>query len=84
MIDIMMSGVSDTVDFQLKQIFDAVGHPENYIRLMPDLLGASDDMSNASAENIAKLKNAGTKAAEKFDSELERVAALLVENTFLV
>lgn len=77
-IDIMMSGVSDTVDFQLKQIFDAVGHPENYIRIMPDLLGTSDDMSNASPENIAALKNAGLNAVEKFDSELCRVAELLV------
>jgi len=79
-IDIMMSGVSDTVDFQLKQIFDAVGHPENYIRIMPDLLGASDDMSNASPENLSKLKNAGTKAAEKFDTELEKVANALINN----
>lgn len=77
-IDIMMSGVSDTVDFQLKQIFDAVGHPENYIRIMPDLLEASEDMSDASPENISCLKNAGTKAAEKFDGELERVAEILV------
>jgi patatin-like phospholipase/acyl hydrolase len=79
-IDIMMSGVSDTVDFQLKQIFDAVGHPENYIRIMPDLLTASDDMSNASSENIFALKNAGLKAAEKFDSELERVAQILTND----
>lgn len=79
-IDIMMSGVSDTVDFQLKQIFDAVGHPENYIRLMPGLLGASEDMSNASDENLSALKNAGIKAAEKFDTELERAASILCEN----
>ncbi len=79
-IDIMMSGVSDTVDFQLQQIFDAVGHPENYIRLMPDLAGASEDMSNASTENLLALKNAGFKAAEKFDAELERAATILCES----
>lgn len=79
-IDIMMSGVADTVDFQLKQIFDAFGHPENYIRIMPDLMGASEEMSNASPENISALKNAGIKAAEKSDSELERVADILCED----
>ncbi|MBI3502020.1 MAG: patatin-like phospholipase family protein [Bacteroidetes bacterium] len=79
-IDIMMSGVSDTVDFQLQQIFDAVGYPENYIRLMPDLAGASEDMSNASSENLLALKNAGLKSAGEFDSELERAADILCES----
>ena len=32
-IDIMMSGVSETVDYQLKQIFDAVGKPKQYLRI---------------------------------------------------
>ncbi len=76
-INIMMSGVSDTVDFQLKQIFDAVGHSENYIRVMPDLNGASEDISNASLENIRQLTDAGINAAEKFDAELERAADIL-------
>jgi patatin-like phospholipase/acyl hydrolase len=86
-IDIMMSGVSDTVDFQLTQIFDAVGHPENYIRLMPPLIDettgkklANEEMSDASPENLAALKRAGEMAAAKFDARLENVADKLLDS----
>lgn len=79
-LDIMMSGVSDTVDFQLKQIFDAVGKPENYVRLIPDLAGVNPEMSDASPGNMEALRIAGIKAAEKFDAELEKVAAALISD----
>ena len=79
-IDIMMSGVADTVDYQLQQIFEAVGHSENYIRLSPDLAGASEEMSNVSSENLLLLKNAGTKAALTFDAQLERASDILCES----
>jgi patatin-like phospholipase/acyl hydrolase len=78
-IDIMMSGVSDTVDYQLKQFFSAAGHAGNYIRIMPDLAGASEEMSDVSAKNLNALRNAGLKAAEKFDALLERAAKCCCE-----
>ena len=30
-LDIVMSGVSETVDFQLGQVYQAVGKPEQYV-----------------------------------------------------
>jgi uncharacterized protein len=51
-LDIMMSGVSDTVDFQLKQIFDAIDKNQNYIRIDPEMGDSDTEMDNASPENL--------------------------------
>ncbi|MFH1319995.1 MAG: patatin-like phospholipase family protein [Bacteroidota bacterium] len=79
-IDIMMSGVSETVDYQLKQIYDAVGCPGQYIRITPGSLGrANPDMDDASDENLRALKKVGNDTAKKYDGELDRVVDLLVK-----
>lgn len=79
-IDIMMSGVADTVDYQLQQIYDAVGKPKQYLRLSPELFTADSAMDNASAENLKKLKNDGEKNAAIFDKELTDFAKMLIAN----
>ena len=79
-IDIMMSGVADTVDYQLRQIYDAVGAPDQYVRLSPELFTADSAMDNASAENLTKLKNDGEKNAKNFDKELTAFAEKLIDN----
>ncbi|MCP4756429.1 MAG: patatin [Proteobacteria bacterium] len=81
LIDIIMSAVPETVDFQLKQIYDAVGSPERYLRIDPDLGDASPDLDNATLENLKALKEAGTRAAEKCDERLNAMAELLVAHT---
>ncbi|MBM3131450.1 MAG: patatin [Chloroflexi bacterium] len=78
LFDIMMSGVSETVDYQLKQMFDAVGAPAQYLRINSDLLFASPDMDDASKENLVHLKQEGTRIAEDFDSELDDFIKFLV------
>lgn len=80
-IDMMMSGVSETVDYQLRKLFEAFGMPNNYIRIMPELGMASPEMDDASPSNLIALKEAGISSAEKFDDELEKIAELLLENT---
>lgn len=80
-LDIMMSGVSDTVDFQLKQIFDAIDKGENYIRIDPEMGEADTEMDNASPENLQALSEAGIATAEKFEKELDRVVDFLVNNS---
>lgn len=79
-IDIMMSGVAETVDYQLKQIYDAVGKPEQYIRLSPELGNASSAMDDASPKNLKALKKAGVDSAQKHDQELTKLAELLIKN----
>ena len=79
-IDIMMSGVSQTVDYQLKQIYDAVGRPKQYMRISPDLFGADTKMDNASMKNLKALKQAGIENAKKYDKQLTDFAKILIDN----
>ncbi len=79
LLNIMMSGVSETVDYQLKQIFHSVGKPEQYLRIQTDIPPpASSEMDNASPENMTALRDLGEKAATRFESELDQMANLLV------
>jgi uncharacterized protein len=80
-LDIMMSGASDTVDFQLKQIFDAIDKSANYIRIDPEMGEADTEMDNASEENLKALKEAGIATSEKYEAELEHIADFLVKST---
>ncbi len=77
-IDIMMSGVSETVDYQLRKLYSAICRPEQYIRIMPQLFTASDDMDNVSDKNLEALNQAGIQNAYDQESELERIADLLL------
>ncbi len=77
-IDIMMSGVSETVDYQLKQIFDAVDKPKQYVRIEPDLNNASAAMDDASLENLKELKKAGELSATINKKLLDKVAETLI------
>ncbi len=77
-IDIMMSGTAETVDFQLHQIFDAVGKPKQYVRIEPELFNASPEMDDASIENLNELKVAGQMCAEDNEEALDQVADTLI------
>ncbi len=79
-IDIMMSGVAETVDYQLKQIYDAVGIPKQYLRISPELGNASPDMDDGSLENLKALKEAGIQSAKKHDKNLTELAKMLIAN----
>lgn len=79
-IDIMMSGVADTVDYQLGQIYDAVERPQQYLRLDPQLFDADPAMDNATSKNLQDLERDGLRNAELFDQELSRFAQLLIKN----
>lgn len=80
LINIMMSGVTQTVDYQLTQIYEAVERPDQYIRIEPDLNNAEYDMDDASQENLLALKEAGTKAAEKDEKKLDKIVDILLQN----
>lgn len=79
-LDIMLSGASETVDFQMKHIFEAINCRNNYFRLNPGIGDASIEMDNASPENLNALQEAGIKAALGYDEELDTIAAFLVKS----
>ena len=77
-LDIMMSGVSETVDYQLKRIYDAVGRPDQYLRITPDLGDASPDLDDAGFKNLRNLRDAGQEAAQVHFDKLQAFAARLI------
>lgn len=80
LIDIMMSGVSQTVDYQLRQIYKTEEVPFQYIRIEPELGHAKSDMGDASPRNLAALQEAGVKSAEKDENndKLDKLVEMLI------
>jgi patatin-like phospholipase/acyl hydrolase len=79
-IDIMMSGNSETVSYQLRKIWETTGTPGNYIRLEPSLYEAKSDMDDASAKNLMALKEAGLKFVSDNDKLLDSIVDKLIVN----
>jgi uncharacterized protein len=78
LIDILMSGVSETVDYQLAQIFDSVDRSDQYLRVDDEILIATSAMDNASQKNLEALRQEGERIAQKFDKELDALTELLL------
>lgn len=76
-IDILMSGNSETVSYELKSIYSTLAAPDNadYYRLEPGLLAASSDMDLATPDNINKLKDAGFAFVENNIGMIGEIAA---------
>ncbi|WP_373058912.1 patatin-like phospholipase family protein [Zunongwangia sp. H14] len=82
LIDIMMSGNSETVDYQLKKIYDTlpVEDCEDYYRIQPELIHADSAMDNAKPENLKALHEDGLAAVEKNKEQLDEIVKKLIEN----
>jgi patatin-like phospholipase/acyl hydrolase len=77
-IDIMMSGVAETVDFQLRQIYRAVNAEDQYLRIQLDLPPRNAEMDNAEQENLDELRDLGIELAERSGPELDAFVKLLL------
>ncbi len=77
LLSVMFDGMSDTVDYQLTQLLDE----RLYFRFQPKLDLASDDMDDASADNLRALKLQATRLlAERSEAQrFERMCGLLAE-----
>ena len=82
MIDIMMTGVAETVDYECRLAFDAVGVPHQYLRINTSLRdlppGMSSNLDDASPSNLSGLRELGVETAEQYCEQLDRFAELLV------
>ena len=82
-LDIIMTGVAETVDYQLQQIFDTVEAPAGeprYLRIQADLSREPAEvrkMDNAELENLARLGEIGTELAQNYSQELDQFVKLL-------
>ena len=78
LLDIMMSGVSETVDYELMRMFEAVGTPDQYLRIQCPLDGLSGEMDNASDENRLALRALGQETAEKHAASLDKFVSKMI------
>jgi patatin-like phospholipase/acyl hydrolase len=79
-LDIMMSGASEIVDFQLRRMFDTLDPwlDRNYTRLEPELHDASSQMDDASDRNIRELEVAGRRFIEANEQQLQTLVDDLI------
>jgi patatin-like phospholipase/acyl hydrolase len=81
-IDILMSGNSETVAYQLTQMYLTLDaeNQRNYYRLEPDLKEACSEMDIATDENVNNLYQAGLTYVHDNKDFLEKIAAHILEN----
>lgn len=81
-IDILMSGNSETVDYQLRQMYKTLSEKDakDYYRLEPSLYEALSDMDNASEINVENLRQAGLLFIDKNQQLLNEIAEKILEN----
>jgi uncharacterized protein len=71
-LDVVFDGSADAVDDQLSRLLDG-----NYFRLQTRLEEASDDLDDASPENLAALRREAARLIETHDAELDALCAIL-------
>ena len=78
-LNVVFDGVSDTVDYQLKEILSTEeGDARRYYRFQTVLKIGNDDMDDAGATNIAALKAKAQEIIDKPDTALETLCAQLI------
>jgi patatin-like phospholipase/acyl hydrolase len=80
LFNIMMSGVSETVDYQLQKLFDAADAANQYFRIDPEIPKNVDDkLDSVGPRNLKALQKLGTETAGRYDERLEQVTELILE-----
>lgn len=81
-IDILMSGNSETVDYQLRQMYKTLSPSDtgDYYRLEPSLREALPEMDLASPINLENLRQAGLWFVNKNKQILDEIAVKLLMN----
>lgn len=82
LINILMSGNSETVHYQLKQMFGAAdpANTKYYFRLEPTVGTAKSAMDLATTDNMLALEEAGKTFVAANVEELNQIVDLLIEN----
>lgn len=81
-IDILMSGNTETVDYQLKQMYKTLSknNKNDYYRLEPSLREAMSEMDLATGTNLENLRQAGLWYVSKNKQTLDAIAVKILEN----
>ena len=78
LINILMSGNSETVNYQLKHIFEVA--KSTYYRLEPSVGTASSEMDLATQKNMSALQEAGKTFVSNNVETLDEIVDLLIQN----
>ncbi len=79
LLDVMINGASEAIERELTVQFQALQATNQYHRIQPDLLSASQEMDDASPENITQLMQAAAACIEKHKDELEIIIQRLIQ-----
>jgi predicted acylesterase/phospholipase RssA len=71
-IDVVFDGSADAVDAQLSRLAQ-----DRYLRLQTRLMQASDDLDDASPENLAALRREAERLIAEQSAEIDRACAIL-------
>ncbi len=82
LIDIMMSGNSETVDYQLRMIYKTLSAQDktDYYRIQPEIKEASNAMDEASLKNLKALHQDGLSAVGQYKKQLDEIVDKLILN----
>lgn len=82
LIDIMMSGNSETVDYQLQQIYQTLSENDlnDYHRLQPKLRRANSAIDDAKISNLRNLYLDGVDAVQQLKGQLDDIVLKLIAN----
>lgn len=82
-IDIMMSGNSETVDYHLQKMFNTLSEADekDYYRLEPSLQDGSSEMDEVTDKNLKNLHEAGLHFVAKNDKLIEEIVEKLIANS---
>jgi patatin-like phospholipase/acyl hydrolase len=77
-IDILMQGVSETVDYQMQYVLPpAPDGRKQYVRLNPVIPEENSEMADVSEKNIAALKAIAQKTVEENEALIEEVCEVI-------
>ena len=71
-LDMVFDGVADTIEFEAGKLMG-----DRYVRLQVELDAASDDLDDASPENLANLRKEAERLIAASGPELDRVCTIL-------
>lgn len=84
LIDIMMSGNAETVDFQLRKIYETLSKKDcgDYYRIQPKLINSNSEMDRADEANIMALQEDGLLAVAEYKHVLDEIVDKLLANAW--
>ena len=77
-LNVVFDGVSDTVDYQLRELLRSEGDDKRYYRFQIELDPSMHDMDDASAPNIQSLKTKAKEIISKNDADLGALCSQLI------